>query len=133
MSFSPSQCETSGSESGWTMYLDQSQSYSYYPCGSGCHRDRGLKKTEEEEAEDLSMVSDASSGPPHFHEEEEEEEECIGRGNGCFCSACSASKLVTKKVEKKKKIGEHRGEHKQHSYLEDTASSPAMSFSKVIC
>ena len=60
-----SEC-SSGCESGWTLYLENS----YITC---CKGEKSLKQKQEEteEEEDLSMVSDASSGPPNFHQEEE--------------------------------------------------------------
>ncbi|XP_057973677.1 protein SOB FIVE-LIKE 5-like [Malania oleifera] len=118
------------SESGWTLYLDQS-----YNSASDCQRGSGIgedeycrerrtKVEDDDEEEDLSMVSDASSGPPHFHEEEY----CFNE-NGCFYSASNSASQLGKKGDKKKKNREQRGKQR-HSYLDDTASSPAKSFSK---
>ncbi|XVF64202.1 hypothetical protein PTKIN_Ptkin09bG0149200 [Pterospermum kingtungense] len=126
MNVSPSQCAGSGCESGWTLYLDQS-SCSQTRCqkfGGNYNEDYGAPRfvVEDEEEEDLSMVSDASSGPRHYCEDYEE---CLVE-NGSFCSAHEAAKKSSKN---KKKIKEH-GSNPQHSYLDDTASSPVVSFSK---
>ncbi|RVW56170.1 hypothetical protein CK203_012739 [Vitis vinifera] len=114
MNISASQC-SSGCESGWTLYLDQSSS-SANECrraGRVVDEDCGRKNAEvgqQDEEEDLSMVSDASSGPPHFHEDE-----------NCFSQAAKKSQ--------KKKIKDPCTKQ-QHSSLDDTASSPVLSFSK---
>ncbi|KAK6277619.1 hypothetical protein POUND7_017942 [Theobroma cacao] len=129
MNVSASQCG-SGCESGWTLYLDQS-SYSQTRCqnfGANFDEDYGGKGTRfvvEDEEEDLSMVSDASSGPRHYCEDYEE---CLDK-NGSFSSAPSAPELARKSSKNKKKINEH-GSNQQHSYLDDTASSPVISFPK---
>ncbi|TXG52548.1 hypothetical protein EZV62_021717 [Acer yangbiense] len=73
------------------------------------------------------MVSDASSGPRHYCEDDED---CFDE-NGCFSSPPSASELAKKSKNKKKKIKEQQhGRNQQHSYLDDTASSPLLGFSK---
>ncbi|KAK3228154.1 hypothetical protein Dsin_008016 [Dipteronia sinensis] len=107
MNLSTSQCNSSWSESGWTLYLDQS-SLSKNQCYSirGIvneeeARVRNYEKVEEEEEEDLSMVSYASSGPCHYCEHEEN---CFDE-NACFSSPPSASELA-KRSKKKKKIKE---------------------------
>ncbi|KAA8528451.1 hypothetical protein F0562_035806 [Nyssa sinensis] len=126
MNVSISGC-SSGCESGWTNYLDQSSNSAdqFHKFGGGMvdenyRRKAANEELEDEEDEDLSMVSDASSGPPHFHEDED----CSGE-TGYFCYASEQAK----KMKKKKKIKEHKGKQ-QHSYLDDTASSPILSFSK---
>ena len=124
MNISASQC-SSGCESGWTLYLDQSS-----VSGNDCRRDGrvvdedcGRKNAEEvgqqDEEEDLSMVSDASSGPPHFHKDEDGFD-----ANGCFFS----TSVVAKKSQKKKV--KDPSTRQQHSPLDDTASSPVLSSSK---
>ncbi|KAF8406191.1 hypothetical protein HHK36_008271 [Tetracentron sinense] len=124
-----SEC-SSGCESGWTMYLDQS-SLSANPCKGGvgfvnesgvfCKDYKEKGAMEEEEEEDLSMVSDASSGPPHFNEDEDYCNE-----NGCFSSASSAAALVNKSGKRRKMEGHQRQQQEQlhPSFLDDTASSP---------
>ncbi|XP_059635461.1 protein SOB FIVE-LIKE 5-like [Cornus florida] len=111
--------ERSGCESGWTMYLDQSSNSEDHQFHKS--RDHRRCKAEEEEDneddkdEDLSMVSDASSGPPHFHEVDQD---------------CYASEKANKRDKKKKSKEVHKG-HQHHSYLDDTASSPVlMTYSK---
>ncbi|KAH1247065.1 hypothetical protein GmHk_06G017043 [Glycine max] len=61
----------SAGESGWTHYLDYSSlSESYFQMRGGIE-DHGAKGARvEEEEEDLSMISDASSGPQHYHEDD---------------------------------------------------------------
>ncbi|XP_024029036.1 uncharacterized protein LOC21387514 isoform X1 [Morus notabilis] len=124
---------SSGCESGWTLYLDQS-----YISESEFQRDNsdnnnnnynyngiaecGGKGVREEEEEDLSMVSDASSGPPHYHED-------------CYCengSSFSASNWAynnndnksSKDREKKKMMMKEKCTNEYHSCIDDTASSP---------
>ncbi|XWS21303.1 hypothetical protein CRYUN_Cryun30bG0044100 [Craigia yunnanensis] len=129
MNVSASQCG-SGCESGWTLYLDQS-SYSQTRCqrfGGNFDEDyggKGARFVVEDEEEDLSMVSDASSGPRHYCEDYEERLD----ENGSFFSAPAAPEPAKKSSKNKKKIKEHCS-NQQHSYLDDTASSPVISFSK---
>ncbi|KAL5777578.1 hypothetical protein ACOSP7_010504 [Xanthoceras sorbifolium] len=136
MNVSASQCSSSsGCESGWTLYLDQSslpknQCYSFGGIVDEEYAGKGARvgdHEEEEEEEDLSMVSDASSGPRHYCEDDED---CFDE-SGCFCSppSASASELAKKSSKKKKKTKEC-GHNQQHSYLDDTASSPVLGFSK---
>uniref|UniRef100_A0A7C8YSC2 Uncharacterized protein n=1 Tax=Opuntia streptacantha TaxID=393608 RepID=A0A7C8YSC2_OPUST len=130
-------------DSGWTSYLQHS-SYSYYslpspPCNNNhrvnkSYRDKkmvskeGVHETDnagdfcqkpevevEEEEEDLSMVSDASSGPPHFDlndvgGDRNINRQYIGSHNCKF---------------------EHRCEGKDFAHLDDTASSPLFFSPKV--
>ncbi|GLT93607.1 hypothetical protein SLE2022_113920 [Rubroshorea leprosula] len=130
MDISDSQCG-SGCESGWTLYLDQSSlssSFSkskWWSFSGVVDEDCGGKGARveyvEEGEEDLSMVSDASSGPRHYCEDAEN----CNEENGYFFPAPSASEFA-KKSKSKKKIRENQ----QHSYLDDTASSTVLSFSK---
>ncbi|KGN55280.1 uncharacterized protein LOC105435311 [Cucumis sativus] len=121
----------SGSESGWTMYLDQSYTSDHcFNGGSGRGENYKAKaakaakarKEEEDEEEDLSMVSDASSGPPHYIEDNEE----LFYNNGYSSHVISASELERKKSKK----GKQNGRNQQHSYLDDTASSPVYGYTK---
>ncbi|XP_031281465.1 uncharacterized protein LOC116139963 [Pistacia vera] len=112
---------SSGCESGWTSYLDQSF-HSKNECYSfGGNVDEEYAQTgariDHDEEEDLSMVSDASSGPRHCGKDED----CFDE-NGCFCSPPSASELA-RKNKKKHKIKQH-GKNQHHSHHDDTASSP---------
>ncbi|KAK4284465.1 hypothetical protein QN277_001294 [Acacia crassicarpa] len=123
-----SEC-SSGCESGWTMYLEQS-----FLNQNGSHRENRFygeckekRVQDEEEAmeEDLSMVSDASSGPPHFPDDEAYFNEV---NNGCFYPPMSSKSAKLEKTGKeRKKVREN-----QHltSVLDDTASSPVYDFSK---
>ncbi|KDP41603.1 hypothetical protein JCGZ_16010 [Jatropha curcas] len=114
MDMSAPQCSSSGCESGWTLYLDQS-SNQYQ--GFGGFVDGNYARVEGEEEEDLSMVSDASSGPPHYCEDDDHEE-C------CFDQLANNKKNKSKK--KKNKEFSIARSCQQHSFLDDTASSPAL-------
>jgi hypothetical protein len=108
MNVSASEYSGGGCESGWTSYLNQSSNSKHQYQGFGGFVDGDYARVEEDQEEDLSMVSDASSGPPQYCEDDE---------YGC-------DKLA-KKSKSKKKSNEY-GRSKQHSYLDDTASSPAL-------
>ncbi|KAH8516362.1 hypothetical protein H0E87_004637 [Populus deltoides] len=108
MNVSASEYSGGGCESGWTSYLNQSSNSKHQYQGFGGFVDGDYARVEEDQEEDLSMVSDASSGPPQYCEDDE---------YGC-------DKLA-KKSNSKKKSKEY-GRSKQHSYLDDTASSPAL-------
>ncbi|KAF1893582.1 hypothetical protein Lal_00002075 [Lupinus albus] len=101
----------SGSESGWTHYLDQSYiSESHFQRGGIV--DYVGKGSMMEEEEDLSMVSDASSGPPHY---------CV--------DWYPSTSQYTKETEKKKRVKDY-GTIQHPSLLDDTASSPALNCPK---
>lgn len=114
---------SSGCESGWTMYLDQhtnnsADQYNSNATGAGVY---GGKVAFSGEDVDLSMVSDASSGPPHFHDVDE----CYVQSDYvCYSSAFE----LRKGKQKKKKSEEQRGSKNQSYYLDDTASSPTTNF-----
>lgn len=74
----------------------------------------------EEEEEDLSMVSDASSRPPQYHEEDYQRD-CV--------NWYPSTSQCTNESEKKKKIKEY-GRNQQPSPLDDTASSPVINCPK---
>lgn len=126
MNLSASQC-SSGCQSGWTMYLDQSsvsksKCYGYNKIEEEEDDDYEYAvKGDHEEEEDLSMVSDASSGPRHYCEEDEEY---------CFDENGYLSSEISKSSKKNKKKLKQHGVNQQHSYLDDTASSPVQGFSK---
>ncbi|KAJ8773299.1 hypothetical protein K2173_028476 [Erythroxylum novogranatense] len=104
MDLSTSQCISSGCESGWTSYLDQSSiSKNQFQGIGGYNGGRDHAKLEDEE-EDLSMVSDASSGPPHYCEDDE---------------------YRFHKSTKQRKNKDHVRSHQQQC-LDDTASSPVL-------
>ncbi|KAF9668466.1 hypothetical protein SADUNF_Sadunf14G0006500 [Salix dunnii] len=109
MNIPASQYSGSGCESGWTSYLNQSTISKNQYQGFDGFVDGDCARVEDEQDEDLSMVSDASSGPPHCREDDE------------FCCDKPA-----RKSKNKKKSREH-GRSQQYSYLDDTASSPALS------
>ena len=105
-------------ESGWTHYLDQS----YLSGSHGIQKGDDYVGTkpefeEEEREEDLSMLSDASSGPPHYQELYED---------GCSLSVDSSASKLGKK-SKKKKSKESRGKE-QHHHLDETASSSVFNY-----
>lgn len=110
---------SSASESGWTHYLDQSSlSENYFQRRGGVVDECEGKgaRMEEESEEDLSMVSDASSGPPHYD-------------NECYCENWYPCLSSTTKEQQKKKVKEY-GRSQQPSPLDDTASSSLFNFPK---
>lgn len=105
---------SSGCESGWTLYLYGSSFSPENDCGGGGSRILESRGVEEEEAgggESLSMVSDASSGPPCYYENEPS-----------FSSSSGCGKKRSKKPES---VARHR-----HSCSEDTATSPHLNSTK---
>ncbi|KAK9165359.1 hypothetical protein Scep_000550 [Stephania cephalantha] len=133
-----SEC-SSGCESGWTMYLDHSSSPNHFEregdgfIGSGGFRCQGYKgkhveeeeeEEEEEVEEDLSMVSDASSGPPHLNEYDQDY--CDEYG---YFSTPSAATALARKSDKRQKMKISTPAQRHQSLLDDTASS-TFNFSK---
>ncbi|KAJ3697921.1 hypothetical protein LUZ61_001626 [Rhynchospora tenuis] len=112
---------SSGCQSGWTVYFDQS--YLAPPPPLSPNRNKDItqfeltrEESEEEEEEDLSMVSDASSGPPHF-DTEEQHSEC-------------GTLLLFSESRKKRKVDRLLNAKRDFcSSLDDTASSPMMNHS----
>ncbi|KAL9317327.1 hypothetical protein ACSQ67_013844 [Phaseolus vulgaris] len=118
-----SEIRSSGCESGWTLYLDHS--FLNQNASSHQHKDKRFKDEDSGE-EDLSMLSDASSGPPHFPHYDSYFNQDV---NGCFYSASKAVKLA-KSAKKKQKVKENQHLEDQHpTFLHDTASSPVFDFS----
>ncbi|KAI8547027.1 hypothetical protein RHMOL_Rhmol07G0163900 [Rhododendron molle] len=118
-----SEC-SSGCESGWTLYLENSF---LSPYALKRRKTEKQSVSEDEEEEDLSMVSDASSGPRIFHEE------CFGNaGYGFFCHAPLDAALPKNRGKREKKRGNRRREVEEDdpSVLDDTASSPICNFSQ---
>ncbi|URE28512.1 hypothetical protein MUK42_15838 [Musa troglodytarum] len=118
---------SSGCQSGWTMYLEQSSSEF---CKTVVDEKGGSYEHEEEE-EGLSMVSDASSGPPQLRLEDEHRSRCYRKSNICSwdtgChhgSAFAPPAAMAKYGVKKRRIGD------PSSALVDTATSPLFSFPK---
>jgi len=102
---------SSASESGWTHYLDQSSlSENFFQRRGGVVEYEGKGGRMEESEEDLSMVSDASSGPPHYD-------------NEYYCQNWYPCLSSTTKEYQKKKAKEY-ARSQQSSPLDDTASSP---------
>ncbi|KAK8624880.1 hypothetical protein V6N13_089766 [Hibiscus sabdariffa] len=137
MNFIASEC-SSGCESGWTNYLEHSflsanPSKKKNVKKSGfCdeHREiRGKQKVDEEE--DLSMVSDASSGPPHFYED---------NGYSNDDNQLYHEYMVPQGVTLSKNGGGRRHRNRQqqqqqrhlqvHEEDDDTASSPFINYYK---
>ncbi|TKY57906.1 hypothetical protein E2542_SST14960 [Spatholobus suberectus] len=109
---------SSASESGWTHYLDQSSlSENYFQRRGGVVECEEKGARMEESEEDLSMVSDASSGPPHYD-------------NECYCENWYPFLSSTAKEHQKKKKVKEYGRSQQPSPLDDTASSPVFNCPK---
>ncbi|KAJ8768909.1 hypothetical protein K2173_023904 [Erythroxylum novogranatense] len=131
-----SEC-SSDCESGWTLYLEQSllsqdKPNKFVEARSGfCGRGKNVQAVEDED-EDLSMVSDASSGPPHFPEDEG----YFNYNNVHFYPAVkdnATTPLAKNCGRRQKQKKEHRRREVNEelpSCLDDTASSPAFNFSK---
>ncbi|KAK9071618.1 hypothetical protein SSX86_008047 [Deinandra increscens subsp. villosa] len=106
---------SSGCESGWTLYLEHSlQNHK----NDICKRESYTHEYDDDE-EDMSMVSDASSGPQHFPEQVDESFKLNSNGGGVYTNG-----------KKQKNI--HKQPKKIHdlpSFLDDTASSPLFTFS----
>ncbi|XAR52937.1 hypothetical protein NMG60_11021273 [Bertholletia excelsa] len=116
-----SEC-SSGCESGWTLYFEHSF-LSHRGNEFLCSDEKRVSRGEDEE-EDLSMVSDASSGPPLVHEDEY----CANAENGYFCNFTSEPKNRGKrKRNRENPVAKAR---ESHSLLDDTASSPIFNFSQ---
>ncbi|KGN62436.1 uncharacterized protein LOC101210927 [Cucumis sativus] len=113
--FTGSHCDNSGCESGWTMYFEESIETEERFRGSPV--DYGGGEKEEEEERDLSMISDASSGPRNGYYEEK----------NCQSVSRSGGKLVAGKSKRQEEMGWRN----QHSCLDDTASSPVFGLSKI--
>ncbi|KAL3514429.1 hypothetical protein ACH5RR_027146 [Cinchona calisaya] len=117
---------SSGCASGWTMYLDPfpnsaDQCNRKMPFDNYSHS-KGAYVNEDEEDEDLSMLSDASSGPPHIHQDD---------GYSSEETRYASSILVSepKKNKHRKKVKQQR-KKQQNFHADDTASSSVLSFSK---
>ncbi|GAB4853418.1 hypothetical protein Ancab_017596 [Ancistrocladus abbreviatus] len=128
----------SGCESGWTLYLEHSV-YSN-SSSSSLQKDekfvgnkRGNAAVEGEE-EDLSMVSDASSGPPHFHEDDDYDYIlCNGDDDGYSIThppSMAVPGTFAKSGCKRQKKIKCRGklDEEESFLLDDTASSPLFTF-----
>ncbi|XP_039060833.1 protein SOB FIVE-LIKE 6-like [Hibiscus syriacus] len=123
MNFIASEC-SSGSESGWTNYLEQSflsanpsKKKNVKKSGFCDERRENRSKQRVVDEEDLSMVSDASSGPPHFYED--------NGGNQLY-----HKNMVPQGVTLNKNGGDKRHRKLQVHEDDDTASSPFINHSK---
>ncbi|XP_074365933.1 protein SOB FIVE-LIKE 5-like isoform X2 [Apium graveolens] len=121
MNRSPSEC-SSGCESGWTAYLEQSSNSVY----NEYRKNEKSKKVVLQEDRDLSMVSDASSGPrnddPHVEEDDSFQ---------YYSYSVSAPEQEKMRKHKIKNIKHQEGgKIMKNSHLDDTASSPVLSYSK---
>ncbi|KAK6136943.1 hypothetical protein DH2020_029304 [Rehmannia glutinosa] len=122
---------SSGCESGWTLYLEQSSTSPHASYNNQQHDFLDATKNhqskilnQEDEDEDLSMVSDASSGPPHLHEQEG----CDANidTNGCFYHYPIIDEPFSRinNMKKNRDKNRRRKVQEQSSLLDDTASSP---------
>ncbi|XP_017256947.1 protein SOB FIVE-LIKE 5 [Daucus carota subsp. sativus] len=109
---STSEC-SSGCESGWTTYLDHS-SVSAYQYDKTHWRSLGFNV--DQETEDLSMVSDASSGPRYLYDEDQSSAYFSASGSGFVFK----QQQGTKKPKNKMKGMVMKNED---AFLDDTASS----------
>ncbi|KAK8933853.1 hypothetical protein KSP39_PZI015294 [Platanthera zijinensis] len=121
---SDSQCCT-GSQSGWTLYLEQSQSQSQSLHDRTSSSVFQEEEDEDDEAEeDLSMLSDASSGPPHAHDDEENySSSCTDEGDGFL----PLKTRVPEHENKRRRVEEGR---REEEYSGDSAGSTLSSISK---
>ncbi|KAL1534502.1 protein SOB FIVE-LIKE 5-like isoform X2 [Salvia divinorum] len=112
---------SSGCESGWTLYFQQSYER------EGDSPEPRTKRFTEEDDEDLSMVSDASSGPPQVHEEEG-----YGRSDRNDCFYDNYATVSEPSSERKKKKGNRcrKKVSERSSLLDDTASSSLYGYNK---
>ncbi|GMJ00581.1 hypothetical protein like AT4G33800 [Hibiscus trionum] len=113
-------CErSSGCESGWTTYLEQSFSSDV---SFGKNSKQELLPVPDEE--DLSMLSDASSGPPHFYEDDDNQHRYT------VPKVATLNKNVGKRHKNKQRSRQTVDHQQLPSLLDDTASSPLINFSK---
>ncbi|GLU03366.1 hypothetical protein SLE2022_205680 [Rubroshorea leprosula] len=127
---------SSGCESGWTLYLEQSSVSARQPefdqIDGVCEkykekRSHVVEEVDDEEEEDSSMVSDASSGPPHFHENDG----FFSENRYHHYPASEGTALVQPSSKRQRnKEHQHRKGQEMFSFLDDTASSPPIKFSQ---
>ncbi|CAK8573824.1 unnamed protein product [Lathyrus sativus] len=119
-----SEC-SSGCESGWTLYLEHSygENTRFIDGTQGYY---GKYTNDENYSQDLSMLSDASSGPPHVPYDDHDDGYFNEKHNGN-----SLVKQHNKSETKKQKVREHveKDQHNLPSFLHDTASSHVFDFS----
>ncbi|KZV45136.1 hypothetical protein F511_24178 [Dorcoceras hygrometricum] len=142
MNISTSEC-SSDCESGWTMYLDQSSNSTdrfTRDFSKNCQQEHAVDsyayQADQQDDEDLSMVSDASSGPPpHFQEYDSYAAAAAGGTESQFFRGypSSVSEVAYKKRSKQQrsKTKDARDYRRQQDFcLADTASSPIFHFPK---
>ncbi|KAK9044230.1 hypothetical protein V6N11_072545 [Hibiscus sabdariffa] len=132
-----SEC-SSGCESGWTNYLEQSflsanpskkkNGFNAKKSGfrDGNRENRGKQKVDDDEEEDLSMVSDASSGPPHFYEDNG----YVNGGNQLFHEYTAPQGVALNKNGGQRHRNKEQRRRLQVHEDDDTASSPFFNYSK---
>ncbi|GMN37921.1 hypothetical protein TIFTF001_007203 [Ficus carica] len=143
MNYLDSEC-SSGCESGWTVYLEQSflspnasaGDFHGKTTGKFCN---GIRRNEKEdndeedddvkEEEDLSMVSDASSGPPHNFHEDNEIVLRLNHNSGEDYKCSKSGGEERQKMKEQQAFASFRPHREQPSFLDDTASSPLFNFS----
>ncbi|XP_065871835.1 protein SOB FIVE-LIKE 5-like isoform X2 [Euphorbia lathyris] len=126
-----SEC-TSGCESGWTLYLEQSflspattssrMVDITIAAGNFCGKKETDIQEQQQQEDDLSMLSDASSGPPHFNEDETyfNFDNNVGGGGGGGRKSCGGKR-------RKERV---KSRSEKQEAVDDTASSPAFNLSK---
>lgn len=132
------------SESGWTMYLDQSLdecSYSYYNSRSlirfeeyvGRNNGNGPNQPANFEEEDSSMVSDASSGPQQlldvdqFNELQNGADKLLSSDDQIYLKNLTSFDVAEIRQSKRRRLESDTAVEKDLYLLEDTASSPVCS------
>ncbi|KAG0460192.1 hypothetical protein HPP92_023320 [Vanilla planifolia] len=125
-----SEC-SSDCQSGWTLYLGKSIGSS---TSSLLPRTHG--SAYEDDGEDLSMLSDASSGPPQAFEEHLNNYCCCNSGDAFLCYGPSLSIPAladngTKRRRFEEQLHPSKGQHEEvSSFLDDTASSHMLCFAQ---
>uniref|UniRef100_A0A7N0ZVE1 Uncharacterized protein n=1 Tax=Kalanchoe fedtschenkoi TaxID=63787 RepID=A0A7N0ZVE1_KALFE len=111
---------SSGCESGWTFYFEQSRGCVDYD--NACVN-RWDEEDDEEESEDSSMLSDASSGPAQLSHDSptncqtNDNSWSFGNGGGgLFCSTDEGAAALAKRPKRGKRADDQQ-------LLDDTASS----------
>ncbi|TVU48053.1 hypothetical protein EJB05_07675, partial [Eragrostis curvula] len=126
MAAASSEC-SSGCQSGWTTYLDDDRSSQ--SCGTARFHGKAAQQPYyygdySEEEEDLSMISDASSGPRH--------PQCSAGNDVVVEAVGAAAHAISSAAERRGRRVDAASARRQSnkaaaaaSLLEDTASSPA--------
>ncbi|KAG8096093.1 hypothetical protein GUJ93_ZPchr0013g34853 [Zizania palustris] len=113
---------SSGCQSGWTTYLDDHSSYS---CGSSRFNGKAQKPYcycdySEDAEDDLSMISDASSGPRQQYS--------TSNDDAAAAAAAAIHAIAAERRSRRMEAAARRQSKTATaaSHLEDTASSPAL-------